>query len=66
MVVDRGFLHVSEVGPVCNEIGFYADVGVGVCAIEDDHVFALVFDAFYGRQIIAEEPSERLCAEAAS
>ena len=70
MDADRSFLHASEVGPACDKIGVYTDIGVRVPTIAHATVritvFALVLEALYSRQIVAEEFLEGPCAEAAS
>lgn len=54
VITDRRFLHVSEVGPVCNEIGIRVEIAHGRVSMEPrDH------------QIIVEEFSESPRTEAA-
>ena len=54
MITDCSFLHVSEVGPVCDEISVRIEIGRGSAA-----------SGPYGCYIVAEEFSEGARAEAA-
>ena len=56
--MDRSFLHISEVGPVCNEVSV---------RVELVYWSASIIDLFvpYGYHIVVEEFSEGSCAEAA-
>ena len=58
MILDRGFLHVSEVGTARNKIGVCVEIAYGPVA-------EIPLSVVDGHQIIAEEFSEGPCGEAA-
>ena len=60
MITDRGFPHVSEVGPVCDEISFCEEIVADRVAAA-----AVVVVILRGSHISIEEFSEGVCAEAA-
>ena len=55
MIANRGFLYVSEVGPVCDEISVCVEIVRGIAPTSGPYCF----------YIIAEEFSEGPCTEAA-